>query len=72
MFPFAFIFSGGIGNIIDRIMFDRHVVDFMNLGVNNLRTGIFNFADVYVTTGVTCCWLPGTKDPRDRKYGSNV
>jgi len=52
MLPIAFIFSGGIGNIIDRILFDRHVVDFMNLGINNLRTGIFNFADVYVTTGV--------------------
>src|SRR5882672_2643519 len=52
MLPFAFIFSGGIGNIIDRILFDRHVVDFMNIGINNMRTGIFNFADVYVTTGV--------------------
>ena len=57
MLPFALVFSGGIGNIIDRIIFDRHVVDFMNLGVNNLRTGIFNFADVYVVTGVTLLLL---------------
>ncbi len=48
----ALIFSGGIGNIIDRILFDRHVTDFMNLGVGNLRTGIFNVADVCVTAGV--------------------
>ena len=52
MLPFTLIFSGGIGNIIDRIFFDRHVTDFMNLGILNLRTGIFNFADVYVTTGI--------------------
>ena len=52
MFSFALIFSGGIGNIIDRILYDRHVADFMNLGINNLRTGIFNVADVCVTTGV--------------------
>ncbi len=46
------IFAGGIGNIIDRIFFDRHVTDFMNVGIGNLRTGIFNFADMCVTTGV--------------------
>ena len=52
MLPFALIFSGGIGNIIDRALFDRHVIDFMNLGINDLRTGIFNLADVYVMIGV--------------------
>lgn len=52
MLPFALIFSGGIGNIMDRIVFDRHVVDFINVGINEYRTGIFNFADLYVTTGI--------------------
>jgi signal peptidase II len=52
MLALALLFSGGMGNIIDRILFDRHVTDFMNLGINNLRTGIFNFADLYVTTGI--------------------
>ncbi len=50
--PFALIFAGGMGNIIDRLLFDRHVSDFMNLGIMNLRTGIFNFADVWITAGV--------------------
>src|SRR5207248_4291801 len=49
---FCLIFAGGIGNIIDRILFDRHVTDFLNVGVGNIRTGIFNFADLCVTTGV--------------------
>ena len=52
MFCVALIFAGGMGNIIDRILFDRHVPDFMNLGIQNIRTGIFNFADICVTAGV--------------------
>ena len=47
----ALLFSGGIGNIIDRILYDRHVTDFMNLGIQNIRTGIFNVADICVTAG---------------------
>lgn len=52
MLALALLFSGGMGNIIDRILFDRHVTDFMNVGINNLRSGIFNFADLYVTIGI--------------------
>ncbi len=52
LLAFSLIFAGGIGNIIDRILHDRHVIDFMNLGIQNLRTGIFNVADVCITAGV--------------------
>lgn len=52
LFCFALVIAGGLGNIFDRIMYDRHVTDFMNLGINNIRTGIFNMADVYITAGV--------------------
>lgn len=52
MTAFILIFSGGIGNMIDRLLFNRHVTDFINLGINDIRTGIFNVADVYVTSGV--------------------
>jgi signal peptidase II len=48
---FALIIAGGLGNIYDRIVYDRHVTDFMNMGIGDLRTGIFNFADVCITTG---------------------
>ena len=51
LFSFSLIIAGGLGNVIDRIVFDRHVTDFMNIGILNLRTGIFNFADVCVTSG---------------------
>jgi signal peptidase II len=52
VFSLAMIFSGGIGNVIDRIVYDRHVTDFMNMGIGDIRTGIFNVADIFVTSGV--------------------
>jgi signal peptidase II len=51
IFSFALIISGGLGNIIDRIVFDRHVTDFMILSFLKMHTGIFNFADVCVSAG---------------------
>jgi signal peptidase II len=52
MVCYALICSGGIGNIIDRLLHDRHVTDFMILGIGSIHTGIFNVADMCVTTGV--------------------
>jgi signal peptidase II len=54
LFVFSLIFAGGMGNIIDRVWNDRHVTDFMNIGIWNVRSGIFNFADVWITTGIMC------------------
>lgn len=51
LISFALIISGGLGNIIDRLLYDRHVTDFVVIGTDKLRTGVFNFADVCVTAG---------------------
>lgn len=51
MFSFSLLIAGGLGNVIERIFYNRHVTDFMNIGISNIRTGIFNFADVCVTAG---------------------
>jgi signal peptidase II len=48
---YSLILAGGIGNLIDRILFNGHVTDFMNIGIGSLRTGIFNVADVAITAG---------------------
>ncbi len=48
----VFVLSGGIGNLIDRVSRGK-VVDFMNLGIGSLRTGIFNVADFIIVIGVT-------------------
>lgn len=46
------VLGGGVGNLVDRIMHDGAVVDFLNLGIGRLRTGIFNLADVFIVGGV--------------------
>jgi len=51
------ILSGGIGNMIDRIFNDGSVIDFLNLGVGPLRTGIFNIADIAITAGCILLWF---------------
>lgn len=47
----ALVTSGGIGNLIDRIINDGLVVDFVSLGIGALRTGIFNVADLEIIVG---------------------
>lgn len=45
------IIGGGLGNIIDRAFFDFRVIDFLNFGIGNVRTGVLNVADLSVTFG---------------------
>jgi signal peptidase II len=47
----SLIIGGGIGNLFDRIVHHRKVIDFMNIGIGSLRTGIFNVADVLIMIG---------------------
>ena len=48
----ALVLGGGIGNLIDRIFNEGRVIDFVNIGVGSIRTGIFNVADIAITFGV--------------------
>jgi signal peptidase II len=48
----ALIASGGVGNLWDRLLREGEVVDFMNLGIGPVRTGIFNVADIAIVAGV--------------------
>lgn len=45
------IISGGFSNLYDRITNNGGVVDFMNMGIGSLRTGIFNVADMAIMAG---------------------
>jgi signal peptidase II len=47
----SLILGGGIGNVIDRVA-RGNVIDFLNFGIGNVRTGIFNIADVAIMAGV--------------------
>ncbi len=46
------VLSGGLSNLYDRITNNGGVVDFMNMGIGSLRTGIFNVADMAIMAGV--------------------
>jgi signal peptidase II len=45
------VLSGGVANLIDRVLRGA-VIDFLNVGVGPVRTGIFNVADMAIMLGV--------------------
>jgi len=47
----AFVIGGGLGNLIDRFTYGS-VTDFFQIKLGMFKTGIFNMADMSVTTGV--------------------
>ena len=49
------VVGGGVSNLLDRIVYDGVVIDFMNRGIGSLRTGVFNFADTFIMAGAG--WL---------------
>jgi signal peptidase II len=51
MVALAALAGGGFGNWVDRVMQGGVVVDFMNVGIGPVRTGIFNVADLAIMAG---------------------
>ncbi len=47
----ALLAGGGISNLIDRLLNEGRVTDFLNVGIGTLRTGIFNPADMAILAG---------------------
>ncbi|MFI5186183.1 MAG: signal peptidase II [Chitinophagales bacterium] len=47
----CFVIGGGIGNLFDRITYGS-VTDFLHIRFGIFQTGIFNFADVSILTGI--------------------
>jgi signal peptidase II len=47
----ALVIGGAVGNLIDRLRSSTGVVDFIDVGVNNVRFWTFNLADVGITVG---------------------
>jgi signal peptidase II len=63
---YALIAAGGLSNWVDRARFDGKVVDFMNMGLGPVRTGIFNVADLQILVGIGLVLLAG-KPPEEKK-----
>lgn len=43
------ILAGGLGNLVDRLLFHGEVTDFLFLRAGPLHTGVLNLADVLIT-----------------------
>jgi signal peptidase II len=54
----SFVVGGGISNLIDRLIHDGSVIDFMVIKIGAFETGIFNIADVAITLGVCMLIIP--------------
>jgi len=47
---FGIIIGGALGNIFDRVRMS-YVIDFIDMGIGNLRWFTYNFADAFITVG---------------------
>jgi signal peptidase II len=50
----SLVVGGGLSNLIDRVMRDGRVIDFLRVGMGDFRTGIFNLADAAIVLGLIC------------------
>jgi signal peptidase II len=65
VFAVSLFLAGGVGNFIDRVIHSGSVVDFINIGIGPLRTGIFNFADVSIMAGSLILFLAALRRKKE-------
>lgn len=54
----SLVSGGAIGNLIDRIRGPQGVVDFLDIGIGDMRWPTFNVADMAVSTGaILLAWV---------------
>lgn len=59
----ALVAAGALGNLVDRLRWDRGVVDFIDIGLGDTRFYIFNVADMAITFGAAVLWFALRKPP---------
>lgn len=47
----SLVAGGALGNLADRLRYERGVVDFLDVGIGSHRWPVFNVADMAVSTG---------------------
>jgi signal peptidase II len=65
----SLICGGAIGNLIDRVRSEAGVVDFLDVGVGDIRWPVFNIADIAVTTGAIVLALSLWKEEQGEDAG---
>ncbi len=68
----SMIFAGGLSNLYDRVNNAGAVVDFLNIGIGTLRTGIFNIADVTILFGLLLLVVSLVKGSSKAKNKANT
>lgn len=74
-FAIALVCAGAMGNLLDRLRSELGVVDFLDVGIGDMRWPTFNVADMAVTTGaVLLAWVLWREDRRtaDAESASRV
>lgn len=56
------VVAGAVGNLLDRIRWDRGVIDFLDVGVGVHRFWTFNVADIGVTVGAVLLVLSFSRE----------
>lgn len=69
----ALVSGGAIGNLIDRVRGPQGVVDFIDIGIGDMRWPTFNVADMAVSTGaVLLAWVLWGEDRAERATAAAV
>lgn len=65
----SMVAGGAVGNILDRIRYERGVVDFLDFGIGASRFPVFNMADTAVSIGAALLlisfYLEGRREHRE-------
>lgn len=51
IFYLSLIGAGGTSNLLDRLVQQTGVIDYISFGYGTMRTGLFNLADIYILFG---------------------
>jgi signal peptidase II len=69
----SLVSGGAIGNLIDRIRGPQGVVDFIDIGIGDMRWPTFNVADMAVSTGaILLAWVLWGEDRAERSPSAQV
>ena len=69
----ALVSAGAIGNLIDRVRGPQGVVDFIDIGVGDMRWPTFNVADMAVSTGaILLAWVLWGEERSERAAATTV
>lgn len=64
---FGLILAGALGNLIDRIRLGNKVVDFIDMGVGNVRWYTYNLADFFIVAGIVLLLIKEAKREKEKR-----